>query len=152
MRTQSQPTTRVGEPSASRAYSDREMRPVVRGLRDKRGGPVCPHPTPAYTRRIPHHPRQRSRVWGPVCPYNILKVQISSVRSVYTKLALPYTRHPRVFGHGGGLGSYILVRSAIYIFRIPATLVRGWYRGRHVRRRSWVPALQSLSYGHICHE
>ena len=65
------------------------------------------------------------------------KMPISSVRSVYTKLTLPYLRHPRALGHGGGLGSYVLVRSVICIFRIPApaTLVRGWYnRGRHVRR------------------
>ena len=66
------------------------------------------------------------------------KMPISSVRSVYTKLTLPYLRHPRALGHGGGLGSYVLVRSAIYIFRIPAALVRGWYRGRHVwRREGW---------------
>ena len=65
---------------------------------------------------------------------------------MYTKLNLPYTRHSRAFGHGGGLGSYILARSAIYNFRIPATFVRGWYRGRHVRRRGWAldsPALDS---------
>ena len=47
------------------------------------------------------------------------------MRFVYTKLTLPYIRHPRALGHGGGLRSYILVRSAIYIFVYQRPLIAG---------------------------
>ena len=96
------------------------------------------HPNPGVYPAYTTPPANKDQGFlGPVFSYTNPKVPVSSVRSVYTNLTLPYMRHPRALGHGGGPGSYILVRSAIYIFRITATLVCGWCRGRHVRRQGW---------------